>query len=605
MTSLDIFSVPSTDYNLQGFRMVSYHKLSTSITPMKFSVQSLDDYTDLNRSFFVIDLRLSTSGTNGIVEDANSASNANITKFTYAVNNLAHTLFKQVNVRFNGTLMTEQTDTYAYSAYLQTLLNYSRDDVESLLAPQGWVNLLNVSPTLTSGGGDDISTLAGYPHNNDHLLKTPTTPFRGNAIVRLIMRPYLPVFQTGKIMVSGVEMNFDFHFNSPDFYRTRSALLPCFRMQANVLEDVDITFHLCRLSLNPDVYASLEGQRKFRKQVVKYPVVRDQIRTFTFNGATTTRMEDNLFLGRVPQRMIVDMLDSTAFNGTKEKYPFSFQSKGVTSVRQYTEKEEYPYVTLEFAGNNTLKDLQGYRRFLEAARAVAKHCKFTVKPDEWGHNKNCSLFIMIRHPCNTLVGGPSGCGKSTWSRGFLRHADQLMHPPSRVFYYCYGAWQPAFDEMKKEKRVHFHAGLPTPEDFDQWFGPTQGDCWCWTISWKKASTTSACWILFSKQSHHRNISVMFLCQDLFPPGKFAKTISRNAHYIVAFKNPRDQVGMRTLTLQAFPNDLSHEMNIFRECTQRPFGYLMLNLHPASDDRYRLFTNVLPEEGPTETCERQA
>ena len=90
--------------------------------------------------------------------------------------------------------------------------------------------------------------------------------------------------------------------------------------------------------------------------------------------------------------------------------------------------------------------------------------------------------------------------------------------------------------------------------------------------------------LFSKHSHHRNISVLFLCQDLFPPGKFAKTISRNAHYIVAFKNPRDQVGMRTLTLQAFPNDWSHVMNIFHECTQRPFGYLMLDLHPASDDR---------------------
>ena len=118
MSSLDIFSVPSTDYNLQGYKIVPYHKLSSSITPMKFSVQALEDYVDLNRSYFVVDLRLSTSGQNGIVADANAASDANNTKFTYAVNNLAHTIFKQINVRFNGTLMTEQTDTYAYSAYL-------------------------------------------------------------------------------------------------------------------------------------------------------------------------------------------------------------------------------------------------------------------------------------------------------------------------------------------------------------------------------------------------------------------------------------------------------------------------------------------------------
>ena len=69
---------------------------------------------------------------------------------------------------------------------------------------------------------------------------------------------------------------------------------------------------------------------------------------------------------------------------------------------------------------------------------------------------------MIRHPCYTLVGGPSGCGKSTWTRGLLRHAGELMHPPPRVKHYCYGAWHPAFDEMKQEK-VQFHEGLPTSE----------------------------------------------------------------------------------------------------------------------------------------------
>ena len=58
--------------------------------------------------------------------------------------------------------------------------------------------------------------------------------------------------------------------------------------------------------------------------------------------------------------------------------------------------------------------------------------------------------------------------------------------------------------------------------------------------------------LFTKRSHHQNITVLYLCEDMFPPGKYAKSISRNAHYIVAFKNPRDQLGMKNLLLQAFP-----------------------------------------------------
>ena len=157
-------------------------------------------------------------------------------------------------------------------------------------------------------------------------------------------------------MVPGVEMNFELHFNSPDFYTFSTLTSGTGRKRYVTLreQDVDITLHLCRLSLNPDVYSTLEGERKLRKEVVKYPVVRDQIRTFTFNGATTVWMQDNLFLNRVPQRMIVGILDSTAFNGDKEKYPFAFQSKGVTTVRQFIEGEEYPYVTLELTGNTAL-----------------------------------------------------------------------------------------------------------------------------------------------------------------------------------------------------------------------------------------------------------
>ena len=56
--------------------------------------------------------------------------------------------------------------------------------------------------------------------------------------------------------------------------------------------------------------------------------------------------------------------------------------------------------------------------------------------------------------------------------------------------------------------------------------------------------------LFTRESHHQNITVLYLCQDLFPPGKYAKTISRNAHYLFIFKNPRDQFSV--LALEEFP-----------------------------------------------------
>ena len=58
--------------------------------------------------------------------------------------------------------------------------------------------------------------------------------------------------------------------------------------------------------------------------------------------------------------------------------------------------------------------------------------------------------------------------------------------------------------------------------------------------------------LFTKDSHHHAITALYVTQDLFPPGKFAKTINRNAHYVICFKSTGDKIGIRHLLLQVYP-----------------------------------------------------
>ena len=57
---------------------------------------------------------------------------------------------------------------------------------------------------------------------------------------------------------------------------------------------------------------------------------------------------------------------------------------------------------------------------------------------------------------------------------------------------------------------------------------------------------------FTKGSHHGNISVVFLAQNLFPKNKFARTMSLNAHCMVLFKNPRDVSQFANLAKQMYP-----------------------------------------------------
>lgn len=101
--------------------------------------------------------------------------------------------------------------------------------------------------------------------------------------------------------------------------------------------------------------------------------------------------------------------------------------------------------------------------------------------------------------------------------------------------------------------------------------------------------------LFTKYSHYRNITVIYLCRDMFPREKYAKTINRQVHYIVVFKSPRDNLGMRNLLLQAFPNQWKDVMDVFDRTTHRRFGYIIQDLHPGLDDRIRAFADLLHKE----------
>lgn len=83
---------------------------------------------------------------------------------------------------------------------------------------------------------------------------------------------------------------------------------------------------------------------------------------------------------------------------------------------------------------------------------------------------------------------------------------------------------------------------------------------------------------------------------MFPPGKYAKSISRNAHYVIAFKNPRDQLGFRNLLLQVYPTKWKQVQDRFGDITQRPYGYMKLDLHSTSADDCRMLSHLLKEEG---------
>ena len=147
--------------------------------------------------------------------------------------------------------------------------------------------------------------------------------------------PHLEVFCTGKVLVPQTEIKIQFYFSDPDFWtygRTQLATAANNKSIRLLSEDIVIRFMLCQLRLNSNLYKTLALKRQ-EEPYAEYPVVRGEIRTYTFQGTTDSWEENNIFQGRIPDRMIVGLLDAKTFNGNRNYYPFAFQKFGLETIK--------------------------------------------------------------------------------------------------------------------------------------------------------------------------------------------------------------------------------------------------------------------------------
>ena len=198
--------------------------------------------------------------------------------------------------------------------------------------------------------------------------------------------------------------------------------------------------------------------------------------------------------------------------------------------------------------------------------------------------------FSFKSPSSILVVGPTSCGKTTFIKRLLLENLELFETrPPRVRY-CYGSWQDKSNSMQKHG-VEFFEGVPTHDHLKEWFGYQQGGILVMDDLMSEGGDDKDILNLFTQYSHHLNVTVFYLCQDMFLKGKYAKTISRNAQYIVVFKNPRDNVALRTLFMQMYPNKRwCPVMETYNQCAQRPFGNLAIDVNPASLDNTRLVSH---------------
>jgi hypothetical protein len=166
----------------------------------------------------------------------------------------------------------------------------------------------------------------------------------------------------------------------------------------------------------------------------------------------------------------------------------------------------------------------------------------------------------------------------------------VLPTPTKIVW-CYGEWQEKLRSLPEN--VLLSEGLGGIQLIDE----NERNLLILDDLMDEAGQASEVSELFTKGSHHRNLSVILITQNLFHQGKKMRTISLNAHYFVLFKNPRDAGQIRHLAGQLFPGQTKYLVDAYKQATSKPHGYLLLDLTQSTPDNRRVLSDVLPgQEG---------
>ena len=203
-----------------------------------------------------------------------------------------------------------------------------------------------------------------------------------------------------------------------------------------------------------------------------------------------------------------------------------------------------------------------------------------------------STVIPFIHPSTVVVNGPTGCGKTELVKAILMNKEKMFQPAPDQIVWHGAERQPRLEAALKEYGVEFRQGLPSVDEYD---GKQRVVL---VVDDFMSESGPEIAKLFTKGSHHRNITIFFLTQNFYYKGKEMRTITLNAQYIVLFKNPRDKQQIKTIARQMFDTDAAYMLEAYNDATSHPHGYLLVDMKQATSDMLRLRTNITPEDTPT-------
>jgi hypothetical protein len=327
-SELDLFSVPPTQTSIESASFVEYHPLSSLSdgAPIEFEVGSSgEDYIDFNDSQLFVRCKI-------VKADGSAIGAAEKVGF---VNNALNSLFSQVDVSLNGTLITDSTNTNAHRAYIEDLLSYGPDAKKSQLT---------CALFYKDEAGKMDSNDPSAADANKGLVKRSTFTAGGKE-VDLVGRLHTDIFFQSRYMLNEVNTRIKLA-RSKDSFCLMTSEAEQYRVKI-----VSASMRIRKVKINPSVY--MAHTKALENGTAKYPIKRVICKTFTVPAGYLDFIQEKLFSGQLPTRLIIGCVDNKAFNGDYKLNPFNFQHFSATELSVYLDGQQHTIkpLQMDYANN--------------------------------------------------------------------------------------------------------------------------------------------------------------------------------------------------------------------------------------------------------------
>lgn len=304
-TSFNIFDKPPVDGSVENFEDVQILPLSgvTNDAVIDLVVpEQISQYIDLSKTLLYVKVRISR-----IDKAAIPASKISL------ISLWPSSLFRQLDLYLGSSLVSTSTNQSAYRSFLETFLSYSK-----------------------SVKNDQLKVLEHFEGS-----EIPASE-NGSYTLEALTKLSLDMFQQNKFLLNGVKLSLRLYRNNDAFiFLMKDDINP--KDYSLTIDDISLFVR----HITPTSTILLDHARLLAQQTAFYPIDRSIVKTYHVSKGMTDEAFSNIFMGQIPQRIIIGLVKTSDYNGDYKTNPFTFSHFNLTHISLDINGRQYPSRPLE------------------------------------------------------------------------------------------------------------------------------------------------------------------------------------------------------------------------------------------------------------------